>query len=178
MNYSRMFTGGVALALGCGLLLSSYFSLAETNTSPTPSIQGEIVLSEIESSGPDPEFCHIPAVVGRYPFGEQGGCYKNDNDLIMLRNVPSALTIRIHDDRGCRDGGKDWRIGITTVKNPTTTGNGVGNTLDDFVKFETIWNTPVGKVIVPGVMKAESWSYNGNMPDFTNGASCLDVKRD
>lgn len=176
MNPKKRLVSG--MALGCIVMLTSYFSFADTATTNTSKTQGEIVLSEIETGGPDPEFCHIPAVEGRYPFGEQGGCYKNDNDLIMLKNVPSALTIRIHDDRGCRDNGMNWRIGITTVKNPTTTGNGVGNTLDDFIKFETIWTTPVGAVIVPGVMKAESWSHDGNMPDFTNGASCLDVKRE
>lgn len=175
MNYLKILASG--LVLGSSLMLVNGPSFAETATQATPSTQGEIVLSETQSGGPDPEFCNIPAVEGRYPFGEQGGCYKNDNDLIMLRNVPSALTITIHDDRGCRDGGLNWHIGITTVKNPTTTGRGVGNTLEDFVQFETIWNAPKGSVIVPGVMKESSWSQDGNMPDFTNGASCLDVKR-
>lgn len=174
MNYFKTLVGG--LVLGSSLMMVSgcnFFSETAVKTNPG----SEIVLSEVEAGGPDPEFCHIPAVEGRYPFGEVGGCYQDDNDLIMLRNVPSALTITIHDDRGCRIPGNDWRISITTVKNPTTTGRGTGSTIDDFIKFETIWNAPDGSVIVPGVMKESRWSLDGRMPDFTNGASCVSVER-
>lgn len=173
MRESTRFAG--AWGTGLVLLLTSNISQAESPAT-IASEGGEILLSEVETYGVDPEWCHIPAEPGTYMLNKRPGCYTDDYDLIRFVNAPSALTVTVMDRGDCNtsDSNDNWRFVVQTVKQPTTT-PGDGTQLSDWMRFRTIWNTENGKVVTPGTMKVK---HHGNSPPDTNETSCVVVTRE
>ena len=168
MNFINLFKA--AMFTGFALMLSSEATFANEP------FNGEVILSEIQASGTvDEEWCHLPTTTGWHMLNRLKGCYTDDYDLVMLKNLDSALTITIMDHGWCSDHKDNWSFTFKTIKQPTDTAPTGGAQLSDWVKFETIWNTKDGEVVVPGIMKVKN---EGTKPDFTNQASCVIIERE
>ena len=178
MKELKKIVGG--FTAGFLFLLTASMSQAESTPATTSTAtQGQIILSEVETYGVDPEWCHIPAVVGRYRLVSATGCYTDDYDLIRFVDVPSGLTVRVIDYGDCIDNPDkfgNWGFDVKTVKQPTTTpAPGGGQQVSDWIGFGSIWWAADGSVVSPGTMKVKS---HGDHPPTTNSASCVIVTRD
>lgn len=169
------------VAIGCSLMLASGNSFADNSTSAS-SNQGQIVIGDVEGSVIDFPVCYIPAIPGTYHFRSIQGCRSDDYNAMMFINVPSALTVSVYDDRNCeRDGGtpNNWEFAVTTVKNPTHSGDGDVTLPGNWLSFYRIWSAPNNTVVVPGVMKTDRAKRGdpNTMPNLHNEASCVKVER-
>lgn len=182
MHYLKMLTG--ALALGWSLMLTSGSSFAATAAanSNVNSNQGQIVIGDVEGSVVDFPVCYVPAIPGTYYFRAVLGCRSDDYNAVMFINTPSALTVTVYDDRNCeRDGDtpNNWEFAVTTVKNPTTSGDGDVAISGNWTSFYRIWAAPNNTVVDPGVMKSGRAKRGdpNTMPNLHNEASCVIVER-
>ncbi|KAB0488516.1 hypothetical protein SAMN04490202_5687 [Pseudomonas reinekei] len=179
MHYLKMLTS--AVALGCSLMLTSSSIFADTAKQENLT-NGFIVFGDVEGSVIDFPVCRIPAIEGKYYFGDPVGCRDNDYNAMIFINVPSALTVTVFDDGGCErdnDVPNNWEFAITTVKNPTTSGDGDVSIPGNWITFYKIWLTPDNTVVEPGVMKSGRWKRPppSTMPNLHNEASCVLVQR-
>lgn len=182
MHYLKILMG--AVAIGCSLVLTigSSFAATAAANSNVNSNEGQIVIGDVEGSVIDFPVCYVPAIPGTYYFGAIQGCRSDDYNAIMFINVPSALTVTVYDDRNCkRDGDtpNNWEFAVTTVKNPTTSGDGDVAIPGNWISFYKVWAAPENTVVDPGVMKNERAKRGDpdTMPNLHNEASCVKVER-
>ncbi|MFU2326197.1 hypothetical protein [Pseudomonas sp. NFX98] len=178
MRYLNILTA--TLALGCSLMLLSGSSFAD-NAAPASSNSGQIILGDVEGVIDFP-LCYIPAIVGEYYLRDITQCTSDDYNAMMFLNVPSALTVTVYDDRNCEPDGNvsnNWEFAVTTVKNPTTSGDGDVNIPGNWIQFLTIWDAANNSVVQPGVMKTRRLKRPpaDTKPNLHNEASCVRVER-